>query len=118
MKTIKIIILIEKISRGEKVPKKIKYNGVTYVYRDYTYLNLNVSLTDIDCYLFSKYNFNILNDEVEILEEEKKIPEKLPLWATRREDKEYTNLEHQVLEVARKVDEILDYLESKEKGDE
>ena len=47
------------------------------------------------------------------VEEEKKIPEKLPEWATSREDKEYTNDEYHCLVVARKVDEIIDYLKSK-----
>ena len=30
-----------------------------------------------------------------------------------REDKEYTNIEYHVLEVSKKVDEIIDYLKSK-----
>ena len=45
--------------------------------------------------------------------EDKKI-EKLPIWATRREDKEYTNLEEHILVVAQKVDELIDKVNNME----
>ena len=112
-----LIDLLNKIVNGEEMPQKIKYKEIIYYYCE--------GDDSKNCYFtrpkgcggdWLHFEVADLNDEVEILEKENKIPEKLPLWATRREDKEYTNLEHQVLEVARKVDEIIDFLKSK--GDE
>jgi len=58
-----------------KAPKKIKYDGVEWEYTGYQYERIDkANLGNI----WNNYNFNILNAEVEILEEEKKIPEKLP----------------------------------------
>lgn len=98
-----------------KAPKKIKYIDKIFDYNsdDYRFWD-----EEYECYGYltsyiGNNSLNILTDEIEILEEQKKIPEKLPVWCTRREDKEYTNLENQVLEVARKLDEIIDYLKSK-----
>lgn len=110
----KLIDLLDKIYDKREVPQKIKYKEIIYYYCEGDQSG--------NCYFtrpqgcggdWLHFEVADLNDEVEILEEEKKIPEKLPLWVTRREDKEYTNLEHQVLEVARKVDEIIDCLKSK-----
>lgn len=113
--TIKMKELLKKILNGEDVPKKIKYENTIYTYfEDNEYLSTK--------YREDEYNglcidyVPSLEKEVEIIEEDKKIPEKLPEWATSREDKEYTNDEYHCLVVARKVDEIIDYL--KRKGDE
>ena len=116
----KVIELLNKIANDEEVPKKVRYE-----YKDYAY---KVNYEDYYCEEESRYLFEAIvhdenwklsyamNIEVEIIKEpqEHKIPEKLPEWATRREDKEYTNQEHHILVVARKVDEILDYLEEKQ----
>lgn len=109
----KIIDLLNKIANGEEVPKRIKINNFIYEYRGYMYCTEKANYQDIEDYLFGKWNFNILNDTVEILEEQKKIPEKLPKWATTREDKEYTKQEEHILVVSQKINEIIDYLESK-----
>ena len=119
----KIIELLNKIANGEEVPKKINFCRRNFEYKkdiyDYLCIDENFDKTEDYCLGVSicKWIFpSMLNDEVEILEEKKKIPEKLPEWATSREDKEYTNDEYHCLVVARKVDEIIDYLKSK--GDE
>ena len=67
----KVIDLLNKIANGEEVPKKIKYENDIYI------------LTDNYCYYCDETNLILsdrlyaeqsrLNDEVEILEEEKKI---------------------------------------------
>ena len=66
----KIIDLLNKIANGEEVPKKINYDGKIYDYEDRDYFTSDYG------YLFDRYNVSgMLNDEVEIIEEEKKIPE-------------------------------------------
>ena len=103
--------------KNGKAPKKVKYREmiyhICYEYGDYE--------SDIEEYRFADtkehyYLFEgidmlkCLNDEVEILEEEKKIPEKI-------EEKEIEismAIGEQVC--ANKINEIIDYLKSK--GDE
>lgn len=68
---IKIIDLLNKISNGEKIPKKIKYGKDTYIHIDnYCYYceDTNLILSDR---IFAEYSK--LNDEIEIIEEDKKI---------------------------------------------
>lgn len=74
MKKIKIIDLLNKIANGGKVPKKIKYEDDIYIHIDnYCYYcdKTNLILSDR---IFAEYSK--LNDEVEIIEEEIKKPEK------------------------------------------
>ena len=109
MTKIKVIDLLNMISKGEEVPKKIKINNVIYEYRSYMYCTEKANYQDIEDYLFGKWNFNILNEEVEIIEEEKKIPEKI-----QKDDFESINEEEPKLCIAiRKINEIIDYLKSK-----
>ena len=67
MKTIKIIDLLNMISKGEEVPKKIKYTGEIYEYRqdDLEYCGTKTGL-----YLFRNQNNFTLNVSVEIVSEE------------------------------------------------
>lgn len=78
MKKIKIIELLNKISKGEEVPKKIKYQNEEY-YRNfatneqiYYYLNADnknlVSEIEYSCEL--NYEVEIIEDEVKIIEDE------------------------------------------------
>lgn len=71
MKTIKIIDLLNKIANGEEVPKKIKYRNWLYEFNK----NYNDYLCQYDSLLYRENDDvrQFLNDEVEILEEEKKI---------------------------------------------
>lgn len=73
----KIIDLLVKISQGERMPKKIKYEG--YVW-EYDKVAKNYYRNDIDeeyIYLFQdlfkKETGFFINNEVEIIEEDKKI---------------------------------------------
>lgn len=54
-----------------KAPKKIKYMGNIYVYnqKDKRYHNVNPKRLDLSS-KFGDFNFNYLDDEVEILDEE------------------------------------------------
>lgn len=110
----RIIDLLNKIANGEEVPLEIKYCNKRYRYdslsTDYEQIGgFNSLFKDL---LILKHFFDLpkyLNDTVEILEEEKKIPEKL-------DDDEYEyNTANETL-FMRKINEIIDYLKSK--GDE
>lgn len=68
----KIIDLLNKIAKGEEVPKKIKYDGNLYFYCK----PCNIYEIDGNDDLCGKDLYNMLdnlNDEVEIIEEEKEI---------------------------------------------
>ena len=69
---IKIIDLLNKIANNEEVPKKIKWGDYELEweelgYHDYKFLDTGNHL------LFQGFATSVLNDEVEILEETKKI---------------------------------------------
>lgn len=64
----KLIELLNDISKGIKAPRKIKFNGDTYEWYGETYCNREKSILNIECYILSKWNFRVLNDNVEILD--------------------------------------------------
>ena len=113
----KIIDLLNKIANGEEVPKKIKYKNKKYKYDegvDY--------IDERGIYLLSNEPINIafLNDEVEILEEEKKIPEKLDLYEETQNIMRETNYKlvyhdiHKcIVSLDCKYNQLIDYLNSK-----
>lgn len=128
MKTIKLIDLLNKIANGEEVPKRIRYEYKDYVYKD--------NYEDYYCEEESRYLFEIIvndenwklsytmNIEVEILEEEKKIPERVSN-AEVFEVPKLNNMELSNIALTNKEDikiikdtlnKVLDYLKSK--GDE
>ena len=69
----KVIDLLNKIAKGEDIPNKIKFDGDIFVYnqtfKDYEYPDKCGWLMDIS----RDSGNNFLNDEVEIIEEEKDI---------------------------------------------
>ena len=71
-----------------KIPKKIMFNDYEYLYHDkeHGYCRSAYDGTYI-CMDSEYYLFDILNDEVEILEEEKKIPEKLTTFLVLKQNK-------------------------------
>ena len=107
----KIIDLLNKIANGEEVPKKIKY--LTYEYKfnqvDKEYQRW---FNGLSYGLGEDRRLDIkLDDEVEILEEEKKIPEKLtqfeaPFLKGDKPDIRFSLIIDQ-------INEIIDYLKSK-----
>lgn len=108
----KIIDLLNKIANGEEVPKKIKWNDLIYekskynaTPRGYYYrINGGIKLWLLD-------EINSLNEEVEILEEEKKIPEKLPIY-----DCIDAYSKFDINDNRKTLNQVIDYLKSK--GDE
>lgn len=111
----KIIDLLNKIANGEEVPKKIKYD-----YNEWEYDEKAKTYYCGTCTLLNKYKYIYLNDEVGIIKEEKKIPEKLKSLnnvgnvsnLVELADKQHLN--NHILKD--KINEIIDYLQSK--GDE
>ena len=107
----KIIDLLNKIANGEEVPKKIIWNKLVYDYKDGLYYDY-CGETLIGSLNFDGTN---LHDEVEIIEEEKKIPEKLKLYTLSNNDSaDFTTLQdfnNRVIQ--RTINWILDYLRSK-----
>ena len=104
----KIIDLLNKIANGEY--PDFKYYGGIYKYNK-----------KLEKYLYGDmwFNFNSFenrNDEVEILEEEKKIPEKLSTWFSLEKDCENDNIQYANINfdnMYEKINEICDYLKSK-----
>jgi len=107
----KIIDLLNKIANGEEKPK-IKFNNSIYEYHDkeHGYCRYYHDNTYI-CLETDYYWFDILNDEVEILEEEKKIPEKLNLDTDDLRGKETPRAIDYLIED--KINQVIDYLKSK-----
>ena len=70
----KVIELLNKIANGEEVPKKIKYKNSIFTIRE----DKDDYANDTDWFT-DKYDFLELNDEVEVIEEDKKI-KKLEQW--------------------------------------
>lgn len=73
----KIIDLLVKISQGEKMPKKIKYEGYVWEYdkdvKDYHRNDIDEGYIYLFQDLFEKATGFFINNEVEIIEEDKKI---------------------------------------------
>ena len=106
----KVIDLLNKIANGEEVPKKIKFEDYIYEYniKEEDYYNEKYC----DGILDSIALFSQLNDEIEILEEEKKIPRKL--------NYKYKNMYGRVsqhkqseIDIIDTLNQVIDYLGSK-----
>lgn len=73
----KIIDLLVKISQGERMPKKIKYEGYVWKYdkvaKDYYRNDIDEEYIYLFQDLFKKETGFFINNEVEIIEENKKI---------------------------------------------
>ena len=114
----KIIELLNKIANGEEVPKMIKINGEIWIYDE----EIDYRASDDRGYLFevhTRTNCEDLNEEVEILEEEKKIPEKFNITYEKNCKNNYKwkcegyNISTPQKLIADKINSIIDYLKSK-----
>lgn len=116
----KIITVYELLGliKDGKAPKKIEYKGDTYIYAGDDY-SINDNRED---WLITKYNYfltNFLNEEVEILEEDKPTIEKIDLfdyftgynWCDKRLAKQ---LEINFKELNDNLKQIADYINKKE----
>ena len=118
----KIIDLLNKIANGEEVPDNFKYRAYLFYYDEYNncyFEEGHKNLFDILAYLKGWS----LTDEVEIIEEEKKIPEKLEYYRGLKKvsnDCELDDLEYAIESgnknfemFLNKINEIIDHLKSK-----
>lgn len=96
----KVIDLLNKIANGEEIPNQIKYYGLEYTLdkkQDDYMIVCSGLLDDIN-------TFSQLNDEVEVIEEDKKI-EKLYLnkssdiWAGKTDTEIITDKINEIIEV-------------------
>ena len=113
----KIIDLLNKIANGEEVPKKIEYRNIKFIYDKDNRLYIVENYNEYNDLLMelSNHKGTDLNYEVEILEEEKKIPEKLEFGRSIENGEEILTVPSDKMIVI-KINEIIDYLKSK--GDE
>lgn len=111
----KVIDLLNKIANGEELPKKIKYNNKIYSAKGNAIENFVDYCSEEDEWCFNHYvRYENLNDEVEIIEEENKIPEKLSvLQFSDLIDMSKEELIETIKEQRFKINEIIDYLKSK-----
>jgi len=128
----KVIDLLNKIANGEEVPRKIKYHGYEW---EYSFTENNyIRKCEIVVYRLT-LSLDELNDEVEIIDEaeiikENKIPEPIhwheengvgntddAFYVDVNDKSQYVDSEYDSWEmtVILKINEIIDYLESKEK---
>jgi len=99
MKTIKIIDILT----GKESPDKFKYNGYTLKKVNESYIDEDGDkLTDHICYDYSN-----LYDEVEIIEEDKKI-EKLEVCMKYDYKNNLDNVEKDIHTLVTKINEIID----------
>ena len=126
----KIIDLLNKIANGEEVPKRIRYKGnCWYLEQEFSnrlpYYKNGYNMDNLLTGEEKDYFSHSLNNEVEILEEEKKVPEKLDYCEEHLFDNNvasYLTMEERRLldsnfkELGNKINSIIDYLKSK--GDE
>lgn len=75
MKKVKIIDLLNKIANGEELPKKIKWDDMIFTLGIIREVPTLKTANNIDIIEFIRARY--LNDEVEIIEEDKEI-EKIP----------------------------------------
>ena len=98
----KIVELINKIANDEEVPGNIKYQGYAWEWTGDDYKTFKYGE---EKFLLSGREYNwvteFLNDEVEIIEEEKEI-EKL--------DENNTNVLTNIIENRKKINELIDTL--------
>lgn len=102
-----------------KAPKEIKYSGIEYEFNGNEYINeFGVNL--LQHLTYAEY---IMTHKVEIIEEEKKIPEKIKIEEKSITVKGTTFFREKDIEIFQKlsmeINEIINYLEYiKSKGDE
>lgn len=102
----KIIDIFNKIANDEEVPKKVKFNDEIYTYKpewkDYADEDAHYGLfvdTISNTYQITK----MLNEEIEIIEEDKKI-EKLVIKSI--EDSEHFDMKEKINEIIDKIEKL------------
>jgi len=114
MEKIKVIDLLNKMNRGTQ-PKKIKYNGVIYEYEQDDYIhNFDYMCEGL---IDGLKSFDDLLEEVEIIEEDKKIEKIIPTSLKGIDDlDEKIEVAHiDTISAIDKINEIIDYINKENK---
>ncbi len=126
---VKIIDLLNKIANGEEMPKKIRYRDKIWEFRQFR--QDDVDYKNEDTYLF-EYLFtyittrHFINDEVEVIEENKKIEKLYPISGSRlidlgdkdqiKNNKSITYLILILNKMSKKIDELTDEINKMKEG--
>ena len=94
----RVIDLLNKIANGEEVPRKFKYENITFIYNDEAVEYFDEKEGNSFNYTFDLTDHDVLNDEIEIIEEDKKI----------ENIKVKSNFTHNQKQIVRKINEIID----------
>ena len=104
----KVIYLLNKIANGQELPNKIRFNNIEWnkVYGEKNVCYLDEYDSDFFLYFFRNNLDFTLNDEVEIIEKSKNI---------KKLDENNTNVLTNIIENRKKINEIIEKLNSMEK---
>ena len=106
MSKMTVIQLLNKIANDEEVPKKIKYEGRIWEYDSDVQDYMNEDIVEyLFANMFGMKTERVLNDEVEIIEEPKKI-EKIEMCTS--EIISFENVENITNELKNKINELID----------
>ena len=106
----KIIDILNKMFKDENYRPTVKYDEKIYTYKELPG-NYKSSDENADYGIFSEYVLeNILNDEVEVIEENKEIEEFRTEYTMRQMDKQF---EDKINELVRAVNELIKEREEK-----
>ena len=94
----KIIDLLNLIAKGEEVPEKIKFKG-----EEYMFYGINYTTSSEHKALHRRIELNNLNDEVEIIEEEKEKIKELPIKLFHNKQKILANKLNELIYVINKM---------------
>lgn len=110
----KIVDLIIKIANGEEMPKKIIYKNITYEYDEKNEDYYSCYDRGLFEYLFG-YDVQFLNNEIEIIEEPKKVEIPKHLSNEFIQHLDDMIIDNDIKCIAHKVNEIINYLQYKER---
>ena len=115
MNKIRVIDLLNKIAKGEEVPKKIKYRGIIYTFVNKNTIQGSYDYDSSTGYLIENitkqlYLSDTVNTEIEIIEEEKEIEELsfITKYDDYTEALNYSALEDKINELVREVNKLKD----------
>jgi len=110
----KVIDLINMANNGEEMPKKIRVAGWTYRFEWVEHLsNYYDKYEDIDLMSALSMESDELEREVEIIQEQKKIPEKLNVEKDGEGRIDGIYMSRQEINERNTINSIIDYLKSK-----
>lgn len=108
----KIIDLAEKQRNNEILPKHIKYENIDLYFDGVSYYDKEGNYTILDILSANNQALTHLYDKVEIIEEQKKIPEKLD-YKYRNTYGNISQHKQSEIDIIDTLNSVIDYLESK-----